>query len=166
MKPHHEILASLAPAYAPCEAFKSSCTCMRWNPKAGLVPRGFCGAISTAADVRLVLVCAEPGDPHNGENHEADGTADGRLDSACRAAWNCFASGKDLFHRNIRHILSLCWPGLDVIEQMRRTWITDSVLCSAIVEGGTVPIRVVRECTNRYLRRQLSSFPGAISRWM
>lgn len=162
MKPHHDILTSLAPAYAPCVAFTTSCNSMKWNPRAGHVPRGFCGAIASPAEVRLVLVCAEPGDPHDGENHDADGTVNGRLNSICLHAWNCFAFGKDLFHRNVRHILDLCWPNISFGQQMRYTWITDSILCSAAVEGGTVPIRVVRECTSRYLRRQLSFFPSAI----
>ena len=162
MKPHPDILATLAPAFEPCEAFASSCTSMRWNPKGGHVPRGFCGATAIPSEVRLVLVCAEPGDPHDRENHEAGGTPNGRLDSVCLYAWNCFANGKDLFHRNVRHILALCWPGLSFVEQMHHTWITDSVLCSARVEGGAVSNCVVRECTSRYLRRQLSLFPGAI----
>jgi hypothetical protein len=109
---------------------------MRWAPDEGHVPRGFCGAGGTLEEVRLVLVVAEPGDPHAGERHGANPAAEGRLDSAYAYAYECFKSGKDLFHRNVRLILNLCWPDIDFDEQMRRTWITESVLCSARTEGA------------------------------
>jgi hypothetical protein len=89
---------------------------------AGHVPRGFYGALDTISEVKLVLVTAEPGDPYPGQNYEADGTADSRLDSLCRSTWEFFAHGKDLFHRNLRRILDLCWPGLSFREQMCKTW--------------------------------------------
>jgi hypothetical protein len=134
---------------------------MQWNPMVGHVPRGFCGAIGNNVDVKVILVCAEPGDPHPEECHEADGTAEGRLDSACHYAWECFAHGKDQFHRNIRNILDMIWPELSFREQMNKTWITDSVLCSAKTEGGSIPRKVVQECTKRYLKNQIMMFANA-----
>ena len=77
---------------------------MRWNPPAGHVPRGFLGAAGDLSEVELVLVFAEPGDPHFGECHTG-------LKSAYDYATYGFGTGKDLFHRNVRHILDLCWPG-------------------------------------------------------
>lgn len=110
----------------------------------------------------MVLVCAEPGDPHGAESHSGDGSPEGCFASVNAYAWNCFANGKDLFHRNVRELLNICWPGLSFDAQMRKTWITDSVLCSAKKEGGPVPSRIERECATRYLIPQLNQFTGAV----
>lgn len=126
------------------------------------MPRGFCGAIGSAAEVRLVLVCAEPGNPHFLEKHVGDDTPEGSLHSVSQYAWLCFEKGPDLFHRNVRRILDLCWPGVPFHTQMRRTWITDSVLCSAKEEGGRLPVKVERECGERFLAPQLRLFPSAV----
>jgi len=163
MTPCQEVLQALQPAYAPCAAFADgACAQLRWAPEEGHVPRGFCGAIASAEEVRLVLVCAEPGNPHFLEKHVGDGTPDGMLQSVSDYAWQCFEKGPDLFHRNIRRILDLCWPGVPFQDQMRWTWITDSVLCSAKVEGGRLPVKVEGECGRRYLVPQLKLFPSAV----
>ena len=150
----------LVDAYAPCAGFAGSCHDMRWDPNTGYVPRGFCGASGSLDDVGLVLVVAEPGDPHPNESHPRDGAA--AIDSAYAYAYSCFRDEKDLFHRNIRHILKLCWPDSDCDEQLRRTWITESVLCSAKKEGGSVPAEVSKACRTRYLEKQLRLFPNAV----
>jgi hypothetical protein len=161
--PAGALLQVLEPAYGPCAGFATACKDKaRWSPVEGHVPRGFCGAAGGVDEVRLILVCAEPGDPHAEESHEGGGTAPGRLESASRYAWEGFKTGKDQFHRNVRKVLDLCWPDSDFDTQMRLTWITDSVLCSAQAEGGRVSIKVERECGHRYLIPQLGLFTGAI----
>jgi hypothetical protein len=162
MEPHPDATAILLAAYQPCAAFGSTCQRMRWNPAAGHVPRGFCGATGGLGEVELVLVCAEPGDPHSGESHAPSGTPSEQLRSACRYAYECYRTGKNFFHRNVRLILDSCFPRLGFDDQMRRTWITDSVLCSAEKEGGSVPAAVGRECRSRYLEKQLELFPQAL----
>lgn len=162
MQPEPTILSLLRPAYEPCRGFSDECRSAVWDPAGGHVPRGFCGGIAGTDDVRLVLVCAEPGDPHGSESHEGDGSPGGRLASVNRYAWGCFASGKDLFHRNVRTLLDLCWPGSTFEEQMRKTWITDSVLCSAPKECGPVQRGMEQECAKRFLLPQLSLFPAAV----
>lgn len=147
-------------AYQPCPEFSRSCGSMRWNPAAGHVPRGFCGATGDLTEVALVLVVAEPGDPHASETHPASPAA--ALESSYAYAYRCFSSGKDLFHRNIRKILDLCWPGESFESHMRRAWITESVLCSAKREGASVPSSVSTACRVRYLDEQLRLFPTAV----
>ena len=44
---------------------------------------------------------------------------------------------------------------------MRRTWITEGVLCSAKVTTGRIPAGVERECAMRYLGQQLALLPRA-----
>ncbi len=151
----------LLSAYAPCPGFRGPCGEMRWDPAAGHVPRGFCGATGELAEVKLVLVCAEPGDPHAEENHSSDSTPTGHLESAYSYAYKCFRDGTDLFHRNIRRILDLCWPGEGFDEHLRKTWLVDSVLCSARIEGGRIASAAARECRSRYFERQLLLFPDA-----
>jgi hypothetical protein len=134
---------------------------MRWDPSKGHVPRGNCGATGDLAEIELVLVTAEPGDPHPAERHD-DGTDEASyLRSAYLYAHKCFVEGKDLFHRNVRLILNLCWPDLSLEQQMRRTMLLDPVLCSAKTEGGKVPREVEAECRGRYLEPMLRAVPRA-----
>ena len=155
-----ELREALIPAYAPCPAFAGGCSSMRWDPARGHVPRGFCGATGNVHDVGLVMVVAEPGDPHDHESHQ--GTPGSILDSAYSYAHDSFSNGRDAFHKNVRTVMDLCWPGLSYDEQMRRTWITESVLCSADRECGPVPPAVERECRKRYLERQLALLSPAL----
>lgn len=119
------------------------------------MPRGFLGAAGTLKEIQLVLVFAEPGDPHEEETHEG-------LTSAYQYATYGFETGKDLFHRNVRAILDSCWPGLSFHEQMKKVWMTESVLCSAPKECGSVKAAVTRECGKRYLIGQLELLPHAL----
>ncbi len=162
MHPAPTVQALLRSAYEPCVGFADACRSAKWNPAEGHVPRGFCGAIGEPEEVRLVLVCAEPGDPHASESHVGDGSPAGRLSSVSSYTWACFAHGKDQFHRNIRELLNLCWPRLMFEQQMRKTWITDSVLCSASRECGPVGRRMEQECAKRYLAPQVRKFQGAL----
>jgi hypothetical protein len=153
-----EILLS---AYRPCPAFGGACTEMRWAPENGHIPRGFCGATGSLEQVVLVLVCAEPGDPHPTECHLRKSPED-LLRSAYDYAYECFRIRKDPFHSKIRLILDLCWPRLPFEAQLERVWMVDSVLCSARVESGPVTTAAARECRGRYLERQLALMPHAL----
>ncbi len=50
-------------------------------------------------------------------------------------------SPPDQFHRNLTKLIDLCWPDMDFEEQMCKTWITDSCLCSSKKDGASVPIK-------------------------
>lgn len=84
------------------------------------MPRGFCGATGELDKVKLVLVCAEPGDPHPHESHDKTSVVD-IFDSAYKYAYSCFENSKDVFHRNVRRILDLCFPASKFEEQIRLT---------------------------------------------
>ncbi len=145
----------LRPAYAPCEEFKGACHDMRWNPERGHVPRGFRGAAGRLDEIELVLVYAEPGDPLPGEKHSG-------LESAYAYSAHTFATGATQFHNNVKYIVNRCWPGLTHEDQMRRVWMTESVLCSAPKEGGHVRSDVCRTCGSRYLLPQLALLDHAL----
>jgi hypothetical protein len=145
----------LNPAFEPCAGFAGACSSLKWKPEVGHCPRGFLGATGDLADVELVLVFAEPGDPHPSEKH------DGSIDSPLKYAEKCFTEGRDLFHRNVRYVLDLCFPGETIEKQLRKAWLTESVLCSAAKEGGHVPVAASRNCSARYLVPQLNLLPKA-----
>jgi uracil-DNA glycosylase len=52
--------------------------------------------------------------------------------------------------------------GLGLDKQLRQIWRTNSVLCSAVVEGGNVPNAIVRTCISSYLKPQLALVPNAM----
>ena len=150
-----QISKILEPAYNPCPGFSGVCFDMRWDPGAGHVPRGFRGATGRLDEIELVLIYAEPGDPQPGEKHDG-------LASAYEFANHSFIAGTDLFHRNVGFILDSCWPNLSLPEQLRKVWMTESVLCSAPREGGHVRREVTSECGKRYLLKQLQLLPHAL----
>jgi hypothetical protein len=102
----------LSPAYAPCQEFSATCNQMRWIPTVGHVPRGFAGACGKLAEVQLVLVFAEPGDPLPGQSHSG-------LTSAYDYTTSRFRTSTDLFHRNVLKVLEMCWPDLTFEQKMR-----------------------------------------------
>lgn len=131
---------------------------MTWNPTTGHVPRGYFGATGEIHEVELVLVFAEPGDPHGRESYRPSDA----VEETSSYTASCFKDGTDYFHRNMRMILDWCWPNLTFDEQMRKTWVTESVLCSAVVETGPVPAKVWRACRDAYLDKQLDLFDNAV----
>lgn len=156
---NQELRKVLAMAYR-CPAFDDVCkSTMRWEPQRGHVPRGFCGAEGPLERVRLVLVFAEPGDPHAAETHSS--SPEFMIENTATYTRSCFANGTDQFHRNVRFILDQCWPRLSFDDQMKCTWITESVLCSAMIEGGSVPKPSASECRRRYLEEQLRLLSNA-----
>ena len=155
------LLGVLSPAYEPCRNLVGACRDMRWSPERGHVPRGFVGALAGAGTVEVVLVCAEPGDPQADERHDAP-TREAMLHSAAAFTYRSFRNGTDLFHRNVRYLLDQCFPEMPFEQQMRRTWITESVLCSAAREGGRVPAAATAACRQQYLARQLDLMPRAV----
>jgi len=160
--PCRELLDILLPVYSPCHAFSAACETMRWAPKQGHIPRGFCGATGSLDEVELVLIAAEPGDPHPNEDYSSKASPREMLLAVTEYAYSCYETGTDLFHRNVRKILNLFWPGISFREQMRKTWITESVFCSAKKEGGNIPARVWKHCKATYLHSQLDLFPNSM----
>lgn len=155
MKPCRELRKILEPAYGPCQHFQGACKSLCWAPEKGHVPRGYLGATGALSEVRLVLVFAEPGDPHNLERHES-------MDTSLAYTYECMKNGTDLFHRNVRSILDMCFPDDSFDVQLRKTWLTESLMCSAPVEGGKVPSSAWRTCSASYLKPQLDLMPQAV----
>lgn len=155
--PSQELLDVLEPAYAPCPGFSGKCRGVaRWCPVAGHFPRGFIGALGDFVDVKVVIVVAEPGDPFSSDRCGHDVSPRELIAQTCRATFEYYDEGKNLFHRNVRFLLDRIFGEMPLEEQMVRTWITESMLCSAPQETGTVPSKATRECGERYLARQLA----------
>ncbi len=133
---------------------------VRWAPQKGYVPRGYRGATGRLDEVELVLVCAEPGDAYEGEPYDGPTALDKLRSAYTHSCWH-IQNPRDSFGRNMREILNIAFPTLCVAEQLRRTWITNAVLCSARKECGPVSVDVEQECRDRYLLAQLQLFPNA-----
>lgn len=145
----------LETSYKPCTGFAGTCASMKWCPSEGHVPRGFYGALGEVADVRLVMVLAEPGMPGKEEVHTG-------MISAFEYAERCYLEYGGQGHRNVRYIIGRCFPGRPLRQAMRRVWITESVLCSAKSALGKIDREVEEECVRRYLLPQLRLFPNAV----
>lgn len=134
---------------------------MRHDPEHGVYPRGYAGATGTLAEVALVLCVAEPGEPRVGANPLPLVPAAELPGMLAISVARAFQDHKSAFHNNVRFLLDCCWPELNFEAQMRRTWITESVLCSAAKPAGRIPTAVERECVARYLSKQLDLLPNA-----
>jgi hypothetical protein len=159
-QPHPRLLEKLLPAYSPCLGFTSTCRCMVWRPAEGHVPRGFYGATGELEEVELVLVCASPSGAYPDERYS--GSPEDMLRSAWQRHYEDLRVYRDRFSRNIRHILDNCFPEQSLDDQMRRTWITNSVLCSPERPAQRAPVAVMRECHDRYLLQQVGLLPNAL----
>jgi len=153
------LAAVLNPAYNPCAHFTGACKGLTWNPERGFVPRGYFGAPRLISDIELVIVLAEPSNPVPGENHSwIAGCADVASAMAERMTQSIL-SRNSAFSRNLTFILECCWTPLDLEAAIQRTWITESVLCSA--EYPCAPVLSAATCTSNYLIQQLHLFPAA-----
>lgn len=156
----------LRPAYRPCAGADNGNGChgkVTIDAKVGHLPRGFFGATGTIEEVQLVLVVAEPGDPSEGG--KLDATPD--LDETYKITTDAFdPDNKDnrtgQFHKNVRHILDMCFPKTKFEDQLKKVWFTESVLCSAKVTTHPIDRAAEDECGDRYLSKQLVLFPNAV----
>ena len=158
--PSPELREILLPSHNPCLGFKDKDTCKdvaKWCPKQGHVPRGFIGALGSLDEVRVVILVAEPGDPHCEEKYAFDDTL---MTQTSKYAFNVYQTGKDRYHRNLKLLLDLIFPGVRLEDQLKKVWITGTYLCSAPTEGGNVRVKAERGCAERYLAKQLDLLEG------
>ncbi len=163
--PCKELTAILLPAYTACGGDAKTCPCGRKLDSAnGYIPRGFSGGFGEATDIALILVVAEPGNPDSDGSQAYDmaKTDQELIADSARGVFEAVqrSEGRKDFHGSIRMILNECWPGLSLADQFRRTWITESVLCSAEVSCGPIPRSQERNCAERFLRLQLEAIPN------
>jgi len=157
----------LLPSLGPCGHFSGACRgYARWQPDKGHVPRSYIGAWAGERNVQLVIVTAEPGEPSDGEGYSADGGSMMQeilaFQMSALTAYIVRHRGRPApFHRNMRFILDACWPGSSLSEQLKKTWITAAVLCSAHKSGGPIPAQIEATCANTYLLPQLKLMPQA-----
>lgn len=165
--PSPELAAILQQAMTPCPHFSGVCAShCTWRPEAGHIPRGFVGGNGLSGNVRLILVNAEPGDPADGERYEGPSTewvsSHSEIVESMLEGDSLRRGGRPApFHRNLRKILDLCWPGETLGEQLEKTWITNAVLCSAGISGGKVDRAVENTCVASYLTPQIEALPNA-----
>ena len=160
-KPDHALKEILLPALQPCEHFKGACSgfCV-WDPSIGQIPRAFGGGHSDPSKIRLVIVTAEPGRPTDGESYS--GSPGEMFDQHVRLLEQIFRddsrrlNGKPApFHKNLKFLLELCWGPVSWEEIFKRTWFTNSVICSLPQGKREFPIRIRDRCGETFLRPQI-----------
>lgn len=161
-QPAPELIRIIEPAYGPCPEFGEDCSGFaRWAPDKGHVPRGYLGATGSLDEVEVVLLINEPGDPDVPRDTFTGGNdARSFIRRATANTLRNYESRTGNLHRNMRDILDLIFPELDLALQLRKAWITETYLCSAKEPGGDVPAKCEKACASRYLADQLLLFPG------
>lgn len=161
--PHRAILDLLREAYVPCQYF-GTCAQAVYDPKKGLVPRGYLGATASLNDVEAVIVLAEPGYPHPNESHDGE-DPDAIIRSTIRYTYKCYNEGKDDIHKNVRWFADRLFPEYEsnFEKQLDKLWITESRLCSLDEDKETKNISKVERlrCTEYHALRQIQLFPNA-----
>jgi hypothetical protein len=162
-RPCDELVEVLAPSFGPCIEFTRACAGFaRWHPGTGYVPRGFIGALGSLDEVDAVLILAEPADPKPGERYELDTDPVAAIEDVCRFVFSCFDQRVSPFHQYVREVLDAAYPGEPLDRQLRRVWITESVLCSAERPTAAVPRLCEDACIRNYLGAQLALLPGRV----
>ena len=162
--PCEELLEILKPAYEPCKNFNSTCKdkISDWNPQVGHIPRGFCGAIGKVSEVDLVLVVAEPGNPKDDESYSFQTNIEDYFNKVSGFVYECYEKKVSDMHINIRDIVDKCFPNISLFsEQVKKIWITETVLCSAKVSTGPVDASCEQACVNSYFKKQMDLFENS-----
>lgn len=157
MRPNDRLSVLLQAAYQPCDHF-GICSEAKWDPAIGHIPRGFLGAMGELEDVEVVMVFAEPGHPNPAEGYDPAASPINLLESGALRTYHAFASGLDLFHRNVRWFMSQLYPELTFEQQLQHVWLTEGRLCSINNEIGSTRDH---RCAQHYLRAQLQMLPNA-----
>lgn len=157
MRPNAQLSKLLQVAYSPCDGF-GRCHEATWDPAAGHIPRGFLGATAELEDVEVVMVFSEPGHPNPAEGYDPAASPNELLASGVGRTYYAFATGLDLFHRNVRQFMSQLYPQLTFDQQLRHVWLTEGRLCSIDNEIGNTRDH---RCAQRYLSAQLRMVPNA-----
>lgn len=148
----------LLPAFAPCAGF-GTCPEAVWQPAIGHVPRGFLGAAGDLAQVRAIMVFAEPGGVYPQDHYDPALTPQQMLSACVAETLRIMAAAQHQFHRNVRWFIDQIVPGQDLASQLCSVWLTEARLCSVAQEIGG---RKDRTCADRYLARQIALMPGAV----
>ena len=152
--PSPELRDILLTSYNPCPGFQGSCKGIaKWKPVRGHVPRGFIGALGSLDEVKVVILVAEPGDPLSQESFEFNN--DELMTQTCQHTFKLLQASRLDYFRNLRFLLDRIFPKMGLERQLRKTWITETYLCSAPKTAEQVPPQAERGCADRFLMKQL-----------
>ncbi len=160
--PAPELREILLPSYDPCPGFQGACEGVAtWNPEQGHVPRGFIGALGSLEEVQVVILVAEPGNPHGKESYTFDDTL---LTQTFEYAFNLYQTTRYPYHRNLKCLLDMVFPEVPLEDQLKKAWITGTYLCSVPKREDKVESRDLRKaergCAERFLVKQLELLEG------
>jgi len=169
--PNKDILNILREVHTPCPHL-AKCNAdwshkvtnpLLWQPERGFVPCSFFGAFGEPDEVQLVIVIAEPSN-NPLETFPADAKGPELLTAVTENSYQHVVNGAEPYHQRLRRILELLLGSSSLPEQLRRTWVMSSVLCSIpkpLSSTSEVPSGVEARCSSSYLFPALRLFRNA-----
>lgn len=142
-----------------CENFGKCGEFSQFIPDKGLMPRGFLGATGHLSDVKIIIVLAEPGHPHNNELYTSHLSKRELLEQIIAYTYRCYSNKKDQLHKNVRFFLDEVFPNTSFDNQLKHAWITEGRLCSIKDEIGSHNDRF---CARLHLSKQINLLSSAI----
>jgi hypothetical protein len=158
--PNKQLVRILEQAY-PCAGFETSCRSMCWEPLKGLTPAGYIGATHSIGEVEVMFVLSEPYEAAERQPLAPDTTPFQHVTHSCRQLYLGLMAQQDQFHRNLRFILEQFFPNLELNDQLKRCWITPTILCSTAHDSSALSEDVFRQCRRQFFIKQLQLFPRA-----
>lgn len=154
--PNEKLVEILRPAYRCC-SFDDACRgTATWKPNFGYVPRGFVGASGSLDEVKVIILSDRPGSPFSQEQYSAPNELEQTIDFT----FQCLSNRTPPFHENLGYLLDRIFPNEGLEDQLKKTWVTNSYLCSFPEYVDDAPSKAWHECADRYLSSQLAILPG------
>ena len=144
-------------AYGPCCGFGGACSgTAKWKPECGHVPRGFVGALGRIREIKVVILLDKPGQPFWDEEYLGKSKL-AKLKQTSKFTFSAIEDEASPFQKRLKYLLNYLF--LDIQDQLdlqlRKTWITETYLCSIRPSKKDAPPLAKQECVDRYLAPQL-----------
>ena len=159
--PHKKLVKILRLAYSPCCGFTGACSSTaKWKPECGHVPRGFVGALGRLKEIKVVILLDKPGQPFWDEEYLGKSKL-AKLKQTSKFTFSAIEHEASPFQKRLKYLLNYLFPDIpDQLDlQLRKTWITETYLCSIRPSKKDAPPLAKQECVDRYLAPQLELLP-------
>ena len=151
-----------------CTNFRPGGPCEKlcWHPAGGWVPSGFLGAVCRPTDVKLWIVLWEPSGPETDQKNgvlREDMPPQEMFERVASISFHHYKEKYKPHHANVRHLLERCFRDRHPLfeDQLRLTWVCNSVLCSLPPGKKEFPEGVEEACVSRYLSKMKELIPQA-----
>ena len=132
------------------------------------MPSGFLGAVGQPGEVKLWIILYEPSGPEKDQKGRVrpEMSREEMFEHVGAVSFNHYKHRKHRFkshHENVRRLLNRCFRGRyeRFEDQLRLTWLCNSVLCCLPRGEKTFPDDVERACVSLYLKEMAKLIPNA-----